>query len=113
MSRYPLFAAAQSFSGKKRRFAHRFAFAHPNRSQAVAAHSAGWYDPPPAGARAVPFLVAVGLSDATRIEWACWFAGSLQREGYDARLVEIAGVGHSLSEQAIQETLTLFRRLNN
>jgi len=34
----------------------------------------------------------------------------LKRGGYDVTLVEIEGVGHSLSGQAIQETLELFRR---
>jgi poly(3-hydroxybutyrate) depolymerase len=105
-------AFVSGFSGGAQ-FAHRFAFAHPDSTQAVAVHSAGWYDPPPVGARQVPFLVTVGLNDTRRIEWARWFAAGLEREGYDVTLVEIVGVGHSLSEQAIQETLTLFRRLNN
>jgi predicted esterase len=99
------------FSGGAQ-FAHRFAYAHPERTQAVAAHSAGWYDPPPSWARQVPFLVTVGLEDTQRVEWARWFARSLEREGYEVELVEIAGVGHSLSEEAIQETLVFFRRVN-
>jgi predicted esterase len=98
------------FSGGAQ-FAHRFAFAHPERTLAVAAHSAGWYDPPPKGARRMPFLVTVGLEDTKRIEWARWFSRRLEQEGYDVTLVEIPGVGHSLSEQAIQETLALFRRV--
>jgi predicted esterase len=96
------------FSGGAQ-FAHRFAFAHPERTLAVAAHSAGWYDPPPAGARQVPFLVTVGLEDTKRIEWARWFSRSLEQAGYDVTLVEIPGVGHSLSVAAIQATLDLWR----
>jgi poly(3-hydroxybutyrate) depolymerase len=103
-------AFVSGFSGGAQ-FAHRFAFAHPERTLAVAAHSAGWYDPPPRSARAVPFLVTVGLEDTKRVEWARWFARSLEREGYDVTLVEIPGVGHSLSARAIEETLVLFRRV--
>jgi len=51
------------FSGGAQ-FAHRFAFAHPERVRAVAAHSAGSYDPPPARARHLPFLVTVGLNES-------------------------------------------------
>jgi poly(3-hydroxybutyrate) depolymerase len=103
-------AFVSGFSGGAQ-FAHRFAFAHPERTLAVAAHSAGWYDPPPASARGVPFLVTVGLEDTKRIEWARWFVRSLEQAGYDVTLVEIPGVGHSLSAQAIEATLVLFRRV--
>lgn len=103
-------AFVSGFSGGAQ-FAHRFAFAHPERTLAVAAHSAGWYDPPPRSARRVPFLVTVGLEDTRRVEWARWFGRSLKREGYDVTLVELEGVGHSLSERAIEETLGLFRRV--
>jgi predicted esterase len=105
-------AFVSGFSGGAQ-FAHRFAFAHPERVQAVAAHSAGWYDAPPQEARQIPFLVTVGLNDKKRIEWARWFTRSLKDAGYDAKLVEFEGVGHSLCEQAIQETMTFFRRFNH
>lgn len=100
------------FSGGAQ-FAHRFAFAHPEMVRAVAVHSAGSYDVPPARAQQVPFLVTVGSNDTTRLELARWFARKLNCRGYDVTLVEIEGVGHSLSEQAIQETIKLFRLMDN
>lgn len=107
----PKQAFVGGFSGGAQ-FAHRFAFARPERVTGVAAHSARWYDEPPARARGVPFLVTVGLEDAPRIEWARWFARRLERAGYEVKLVEIPGVGHALSEPAIQATLKLFRQVN-
>ncbi len=110
--RYPTTEGAivSGFSGGAQ-FAHRFAFAHPERTRAVAVHSAGSYDPPLAEARRIPFLVTVGLNDTSRVEAAHSFAYKLKREDYDVTVVKIEKVGHKLSKQAIQETIEFIRRV--
>jgi poly(3-hydroxybutyrate) depolymerase len=109
--RQPVFLVG--FSGGAQ-FVHRWAFRHPDEVCGVAALSAGSYDPPPAGARGVPFLVAVGSADTgppNRVTLARWFHGALtQADPYgraDLRIYE--GVGHWLCEAAIEDTLTFYR----
>jgi poly(3-hydroxybutyrate) depolymerase len=102
--RYPTTEGAivSGFSGEAQ-FAHRFAFAHPERTRAVAVHSAGSYDTPPEHTRHIPFLVTVGLND---------FAYKLKSEDYDVTVVKIEKVAHKLSKQAIQETIEFLRRVS-
>ena len=111
--RYPIAKETfmSGFSGGAQ-FAYRFAFAHPDRVTAVATHSAGSYDPPPAHTRHIPFLVTVGLNDTSRVEAAHKFARKLRLENYDVTLIPIEKVGHRLSKQAIQETIEFLRRVN-
>ncbi|HLF26768.1 MAG TPA: hypothetical protein VJG32_10555 [Anaerolineae bacterium] len=97
------------FSGGAQ-FAHRFAFAHPERVQAVAVHSAGSYDEPKPGAAYIPFLVTVGLDDVERVDLARWFADALEAAGYTVTRLEFEHLGHRLSEQAIQATVDFIRR---
>ena len=111
--RYPTAegAIASGFSGGAQ-FAHRFAFAHPERVRAVAVHSVGSYDTPPEHTRHLPFLVTVGLNDTSRVEAAYQFALKLKGEDYDVTVVKIERVAHKLSKQAIQETIEFLRRVN-
>lgn len=108
--RRPVFLAG--FSGGAQ-FVHRWAFLHPDKVCGVAALSAGAYDPPPQKAKGVPFLVSVGRADTgppNRVTLARWFHGALIQAGYRADLRIYDGVGHSLCEAAIEDTLTFYRR---
>lgn len=98
------------FSGGAQ-FAHRFAFAWPERTRAVAAHSAGNYDAPEPTASSVPFVVTVGLDDDSRVEVAGTFVDALEDAGFDASLSELPGVGHRFSDEARARTLELVRRV--
>ena len=111
--RYPTTEGAivSGFSGGAQ-FAHRFAFARPERVMAVAVHSAGSYDTPPEHTRHIPFLITVGLNDTSRIEAAHQFAHKLKGEDYDVTVVKIEKVAHKLSKQAIQETIEFIRRMS-
>ncbi len=100
------------FSGGAQ-FVHRWTFRHPDRVCGVAALSAGAYDPPPVGARGVPFLVGVGSADTgppNRVTLARWFHGALVQAGYHADLRVYDGVGHWLCDAAIADTLAFYRR---
>jgi len=107
--RRPVFLVG--FSGGAQ-FVHRWAFLYPHEVCGVAALSAGFYDPPPARARTVPFLVAVGSRDIgppNRVTLAHWFHGALVQAGYRADLRVYDGVGHWLCAAAIEDTLAFYR----
>lgn len=110
-SRRPVFLVG--FSGGAQ-FVHRWAFRHPDQVCGVAALSAGSYDPPPVGARGVPFLVTVGGADTgppNRVTLARWFHEALTKTGYRADLRVYDGVGHWLCDAAIEDTLAFYRRV--
>ena len=90
-------------------FAHRFAFRYPALLCGAAAHSAGSYDPPPANlARDVPFVVTVGALDSTRLDLGRWFADELARNGYTVTFAAISQAGHQWTQEATDQTMTLF-----
>ncbi len=92
-------------------FAHRFAFAHPERVSGVSAHSAGsWagregYGTINPRAKRIPFLVSCGENDTqksvpdspmTRIEWYHSFSAELAEKGFVFYGTTWPGKGHAV-----------------
>ena len=92
-------------------FAHRFAFAHPERVLGVSAHSAGtWATGERFGkinprARHIPFLVSCGEKDTqkafrkspkTRIDWYHAFAAELQKQRFTVYATTWPEHGHAV-----------------
>lgn len=93
-------------------FAQGFAFVHPAQVVAVATLSAGNYYEPNPQAQSVSFLVVIGDQDnPAGIRGAELFFRALEQDGFSTEFHVLPGVGHVLSTEAKELTMTLFDRL--
>jgi len=91
-------------------FANGVAMRYPKQFNGVAVLSAGAFFPPSRRARDVHFLVVVGERDhPLNVEEARAFAAELEKSGFAVSLHVLPGVGHTLSDEARQLTIELFR----
>jgi len=92
-------------------FVHGYAFMHPNYVKGVAVIAPGNAYPPPPDARHIPFLVMIGERDqAGNLDVARQLAAMLENSGYAVELQILEGMGHTIGEVAIGETLALFEQ---
>ncbi len=91
-------------------FVQGMAFKYPQYVSGVAILSAGNYYPP-TSATNIPMLVVIGdHDDPGAVSTSADFAASLQQAGFDVKYVVLPGVGHTLTNQARQLTIDLFRK---
>ncbi len=92
-------------------FVQGFAFKYPQYVSGVAVLSAGNYYIPTPGAQGVPFLVVIGdRDDPVSIQGSESFAAALSQNGFNVQYQVLPGVGHTMTDQAIQATIALFRK---
>jgi predicted esterase len=90
--------------------AQHIAYAYPGELAGVALMAAVQYDPPPAGAAPVPFLVIIGdIDHGGGVEQVATFTGQLQAAGFPAEKRILPGVGHAVTP-AMSEFLLAFVR---
>jgi predicted esterase len=93
-------------------FAHGYAFMNPNYVVGVSVIAPGNAYTPPIATRHIPFLVIVGGRDqAGNRQVASRLATELDQNGYSVRLMIIDGMGHSVAEEAIRETLSFYEQV--
>jgi len=91
-------------------FVQGVAFRYPQYVSGVAVLSAGNYYPPSYAAN-VPMLVVIGdRDDPGAVSTSADFASTLEQSGFDVQYVVLPGVGHTLTNQARQLTIELFRK---
>ena len=91
-------------------FVQGVAFRYPQYVSGVAVLSAGNYYPP-ANAANVRMLVVIGdRDDPGAISTSADFASALKRSGFDVQYTVLPGVGHTLTNQARDLTIELFRK---
>ncbi len=91
-------------------FVQGMAFKYPQYVSGVAILSAGNYYPP-GRASNIPMLVVIGASDDPgAVSTSADFAARLQQNGFDVKYVVLPGVSHTLTNQARQLTIDLFRK---
>lgn len=92
-------------------FVHGYAFMNPNYVVGVSVIAAGNYYRPPDNLSYIPFEVIVGeRDDPLAIERAVELASLLNQSGYRVGLHVLPGVGHEISDEAIQITLDQYDR---
>jgi pimeloyl-ACP methyl ester carboxylesterase len=94
-------------------FVQAYAFDNPQSVTSVAVLSSTNYIEPSKAARDIPFLVVIGdQDDPVGLENAKWFASLLEQNIFTVELKILPGVGHEFTSQALELTITLFRRVN-
>jgi poly(3-hydroxybutyrate) depolymerase len=93
-------------------FVHGYAFMNPNYVAGVSVIAPGNAYPPPTETRHIPFLIIVGARDqAGNQQVARQLATQLNQTGYSVQLMVLDGMGHAISEEAIQDTLNLYEQV--
>ena len=92
-------------------FVQGFAFHIPSYVYGVSMLSASIYYPPTRGSSHIPFLVTIGDHESPEtIQAARNLAGQLTSNGNYVELYILEGVGHVVSEEAVDLTIDFFRR---
>lgn len=92
-------------------FAVSYAYRYPAVIMAVAVISTQDFPRPVPEARDIPILVLVGAGDnAVVLEAATAFVESNQDQGFPVRMLELAGVTHQLSEEAIDNAFEFIKK---
>lgn len=92
-------------------FVHGYAFLHPNYVKGVSVIAPGNAYPPPPDARHIPFLVIVGENDqAGNRDVARQLAVMLEQSGYQVKFQILDGMGHTVGDVALTETIDLFEQ---
>ena len=92
-------------------FVQVYAFDRPRSVKAVAVLSSGNYHEPSSASRDIPFLVVIGdQDDPIGLQGAQLFSELLEQNDYSVELVILPGVGHEITQQALELTIRLFNR---
>lgn len=103
-----VFLAGFSAGGQ---FAVAFTYSQPNLVRAISILSAGNYYEPYEDLRQIPFLVVIGeQDDPLAIKRARSFVDVLEESGYTVEYEILPGVGHELTPQALEKTITFFQK---
>ncbi len=93
-------------------YVHRFALWRPDICKAAAFHSPGSIQLPQAWV-ATKFFVTVGLEDTGRVDFVNQFITAAKNLGINILYKEYPGVGHSLGNEQITESLQFFLKVKN
>ncbi len=93
-------------------FVQGFAFDYPSSVTGTAVLSAGNYYEPSQGAHDVPFLVVIGDQDnPAGVKTAGEFRDLLKQAGYSVEFHLLPGIGHTVTDQALDLTIDFYRRI--
>jgi len=93
-------------------FAQAWIFDNPRTVTAAAVLSAGNYYEPVLAAQDIPFLVVIGdQDDPLSLENARMFTDRLKQDQFWAELVILPGVGHKVTQKALELTISFFQQV--
>lgn len=104
-----IFLAGFSAGGQ---FALAFTYSHPNLVKAVSMLSSGNYYEPYEDLRDISFLVMIGDRDNPLAEkGARSFVEALQGSGYSVEYEVLPGIGHEITPEALEKTISFFQKV--